>query len=405
MKLALCIPTHHGRANDLRELLDSIFRQKEMGPDAAVQICISDNAAEDGTDELVREYEKRSPFPVTYFRQSTNVGGIRNFFNVVDIATAEFCWLIGSDDLLVENAISKVLAVLSKHPQLAGLSVNKLNVNPLLFYASGPDHPIVLPPDSENSRLISSNALRAFAPSFLFMSAHIFRRTEWQEFEEDYGIEYVESLGKFPHTVVFCHILARRQSWYWLSDYCVLQRVANFVVLEENDNRYSKYAMDLGEDVIDIWRVIFGRNSRCFRDLTKVPFLIFFNPEKVLLYKLEPAMSFADELQLCRFCFRFFWRIPYFWIFSLPVLLTPAFLFRRPIPFAWVAEYLVTNPPRVWTTLRMPLRWLGLAPAAPDVADAARQIVFEQTAPARKIRPMWIADNRKRGSSLPAGPR
>src|SRR5689334_6172114 len=105
MKLALCIPTHHGRVNDLRELLDSILCQKDIEADAAVQICISDNAAEDGTKELVREYAERSPFPITYFRQSTNVGGIKNFFKVVDIATAEYCCLIGSDDLLLNNAV------------------------------------------------------------------------------------------------------------------------------------------------------------------------------------------------------------------------------------------------------------------------------------------------------------
>src|SRR5690242_14858031 len=127
MKLAICIPTHHGRAGTLRQLLDSLLRQRDLPAQARVELCISDNASADGTAELVREYQPRSPFPLKYFRFERDMRGVRNFLNVVSMTESDWCWLVGSDDVLVEGGLAQALRALEGHPEARAATVNKLN--------------------------------------------------------------------------------------------------------------------------------------------------------------------------------------------------------------------------------------------------------------------------------------
>ena len=76
MKLALCIPTHHGRAETLRQLLDSVLRQDGLPAPDGLEITISDNASTDGTADLVRHYQRVSPFAVKYFRFDRDMRGV-----------------------------------------------------------------------------------------------------------------------------------------------------------------------------------------------------------------------------------------------------------------------------------------------------------------------------------------
>lgn len=106
IKLSLCIPTYN-RAAFLGEALDSVIQQATD----EVEIVISDNASDDGTAEMVAEYQGKFP-RITYYRQPENLGFDRNMLKVVDLACGEYCWLLGSDDALAEGAISALLSLL-----------------------------------------------------------------------------------------------------------------------------------------------------------------------------------------------------------------------------------------------------------------------------------------------------
>src|SRR3989338_4912815 len=116
-KLAICIPTHHGRAPYLRELLGSIAPQMPSGRERQSEICISDNASADGTRELVADLRSSIGVPVKYFRFEQDMRGVRNFLNVVDMAEADYCWLVGSDDLILPGGIERILATLDRSPE------------------------------------------------------------------------------------------------------------------------------------------------------------------------------------------------------------------------------------------------------------------------------------------------
>ena len=89
MKLSVCIPTHHGRRDLLREALDSIAGQAHELRSAALEIVVSDNASHDGTDAMVAAFAGEHPaIEVVYGRNERDVR-LANIFRVVERASGD----------------------------------------------------------------------------------------------------------------------------------------------------------------------------------------------------------------------------------------------------------------------------------------------------------------------------
>lgn len=109
IKLSICIPTYN-RADLLGELLASIVSQIDP---KTVEIAISDNGSVDHTQQVVERFIE-SGANIKYARAETNLGADRNYLNSVRIATGEYCWLFGSDDLMPPGAIFHILNVIGE---------------------------------------------------------------------------------------------------------------------------------------------------------------------------------------------------------------------------------------------------------------------------------------------------
>jgi abequosyltransferase len=105
-KLSFTIPTYN-RADYLPELLDSIIDQLSDELKGHVEICISDNASTDNTDEIIDRYKQKYEH-ITYFKHEENQGADLNYLKSVEIASGEFCWFMGSDDALKPGALAKI---------------------------------------------------------------------------------------------------------------------------------------------------------------------------------------------------------------------------------------------------------------------------------------------------------
>ncbi|MGH8932793.1 MAG: glycosyltransferase family 2 protein [Egibacteraceae bacterium] len=75
-----------------------------------VELVISDNASEDRTEEICREYA-RSDERVRYYRQPENIGLQRNFMQVAALAKGEYFRWLGMDDWLDPAYTSRCLEV------------------------------------------------------------------------------------------------------------------------------------------------------------------------------------------------------------------------------------------------------------------------------------------------------
>lgn len=101
--LSICIPTFN-RKRFLAPLLEVL--QGECAGREGVQICISDNASDDGTDALIREWIDRG-LAIDYHRAEKNLGADLNYLQVAAMAKGEWIWFLGSDDLPVAGAVAE----------------------------------------------------------------------------------------------------------------------------------------------------------------------------------------------------------------------------------------------------------------------------------------------------------
>jgi abequosyltransferase len=100
-KISICIPTYN-RAEFLSRTIKSVLQQDDQ-----VQIVVSDNGSLDGTERIMKELSDRYP-QIKYKRYGENAGADRNYLRSIDLADGEFCWFLGSDDVLMPGAIQRV---------------------------------------------------------------------------------------------------------------------------------------------------------------------------------------------------------------------------------------------------------------------------------------------------------
>lgn len=113
IKLSLCIPTYN-RSDALEILLESIYRQIGNHKDE-VEVCISDNASTDDTEEIVKKYIGK--FDLKYDKKENPIHPILNWNNAIDILpSGEYVLMVGDDDVFINNAIERMLDMIQQYP-------------------------------------------------------------------------------------------------------------------------------------------------------------------------------------------------------------------------------------------------------------------------------------------------
>ncbi len=115
-RVSIGLPVFNGMPY-LPQALTSLLTQDEP----AIEIIISDNASDDGTEEYCRALAASDP-RVHYSRNETNRGAAANFQQVLDLSTAPFFAWAAHDDVYAPNFVSSCLQVLKQRPE-SGLCV------------------------------------------------------------------------------------------------------------------------------------------------------------------------------------------------------------------------------------------------------------------------------------------
>lgn len=110
-KVTIGIPTFN-RAHFLSQSLGSALSQSLHD----VEILVSDNASTDTTEALVAATGEGR---VRYVKQATNIGAIRNFQALMDLASAEYFCLLQDDDMIFPDLASRACAALQQNPDAA----------------------------------------------------------------------------------------------------------------------------------------------------------------------------------------------------------------------------------------------------------------------------------------------
>lgn len=185
-KISICIPTFN-RAKHLRNCLNSIIEIQSFSK-LEMEVCVSDNCSTDETQGIV--FHAQKSIPIKYYRNQENEGIPRNFLNVVNMASGEFAWLIGDDDLLLPKSLDNILKLLKDNPEADYFFINSyhLTTEYVLSFPqpfSTKDLPKDMAPFSSYKKSGELPFLNLIDPKISFdflggMFLAVFRRSKWQ---------------------------------------------------------------------------------------------------------------------------------------------------------------------------------------------------------------------------------
>lgn len=115
--LSICIPTYN-RSGDIFLLLESILMHGSAKLSSGhLEVIVSDNASDDDTQEVVEKFSRKSK-NIKYFKNEANMGFAFNLNRVVRESGADYCWLLGSDEVILSGAIEVILEELNRNPDV-----------------------------------------------------------------------------------------------------------------------------------------------------------------------------------------------------------------------------------------------------------------------------------------------
>lgn len=203
--LSVCVRTHN-QERFIRDALDSVLRQHTTFP---YEIIISDDASNDGTVAILKEYQNRYPDKIRLLLQEKNVGGPENLKRVIEASNAKYITCLDGDDFYTdEYKLQKQVDFLEAHPECAACFHNTWNID-----ASGRKLGLFNKPDFH-----AVHDAREFIRERWFVPIHsaVLRR-EYIEFPEWYNTvmndDYVVHLS-----------VAKHAPYYYMPDVMVAYR-------------------------------------------------------------------------------------------------------------------------------------------------------------------------------------
>jgi len=170
MKFSICIPQYN-RIKFLRKSLDILENQEYSN----FEVVISDDCSSDHTKEVINEIKTAYSYPIIYHRFESNQGYDRNLRKSMELATGDYCFVLGNDDTLAHNAVFVQLAHFLKENGLPDLG--------FCNYCEFPD-------DSKITRRALGTGIIGNGPdvalknysSFSFVAGLIFKKTTFDRF-------------------------------------------------------------------------------------------------------------------------------------------------------------------------------------------------------------------------------
>jgi glycosyltransferase involved in cell wall biosynthesis len=106
------LPVYNG-GQHVAQCLDSWLAQEFED----FEVIVSDNASEDGTEAICREYASRDP-RIRYHRNASNLGAAANTNRVFGLASGKYFKLSGHDDWFSPKLLSHCVEVLENRPDV-----------------------------------------------------------------------------------------------------------------------------------------------------------------------------------------------------------------------------------------------------------------------------------------------
>ncbi len=226
-KLSICIPTYN-RSEYLNNCLNSIFLNNINLSE--IDICISDNNSTDNTSEVVIAYENK--LNIKYIKNTKNIGVAQNILKVVGLSDSEFCWIIGDDDLLLNDGVKTVLKLLNQYKGTDYFYINSYNLNKqVLKNHKFPINPSLIKEKmyrfSNNFNDFDCNFIDLIDPKISFdylggLYLSVFKKSKWDENVFRIDKKKIENKllfsnleNTFPHVKIFSYAFKDSKAFYY----------------------------------------------------------------------------------------------------------------------------------------------------------------------------------------------
>ena len=330
MRLSICIPTHHGRRDQLEAALESLADEARGDLPLDLELCVSDNASADGTEAMVAAFTDRHPdLDVVYGRNARDVG-LANMLRVVERASGDWCWLFGSDDIVAEGAVRRLMEVIAAHPDATGIGFRKANFSHDLRSRLEGDAPEAEAPWPELRELDDAATIRAeLVSSRLFMSTNAVRRDRWLAAAAAAG-EAAVATGDWPQLVLLERMIAAHPRWVWLPATLVKARAGAPYVYEDFEGApdLARVHIRLTSGLRRVWGAI-APDRALYRRMMAKAYGIVASSSVVANLKDRPGHTLRNDLGLLWSFAAAYWWLPAFRRHGLPLLLVPVPLWRR----------------------------------------------------------------------------
>ncbi|MGH2919147.1 MAG: glycosyltransferase, partial [Solirubrobacteraceae bacterium] len=313
--LSVCIPTHGRRAEVLRVAMLSVLDQLEPELHDRVEICVSDNASSDGTAEMVSELAERSPVPVSYSRNAADIGLAGNMMRVVELAAGDFCWLLGSDDEMVDGGLRHVIGLIERFPDASGYCVSWANFGADLHDRGEPDAaPYRPPPLTTRAYRGMHDVIDGVGLMWGYISTNVVHRERWLAAAASVG-DRAKDHPTWPQLRIMGEMARRDPVWVYSPHVVVRNRTFSGWMYELGrvPRDHAKMHIDLVDGIDAVLAELIGKGTPLHRELMTRMYWMVASGRVVTQIKRIQRGDWRREVELARSVARAFWWLPDFW--------------------------------------------------------------------------------------------
>lgn len=343
LKLSICIPTYN-RAKFLPEAIDSVMCQVTEKNKERLEICVSDNASTDSTQEIVREMSSKSQISVIYHRNEKNMGSDYNFLKVIEIAKGDFCWFLGSDDKIEKGAIDEILNVIDKNQDIALIMVDKNDYGPDLKERKFTVCPVgggkINGDFSANGYDEIKKYISLLFDYYGYTSTQIVNKSFWDDTlcEIDNIHEYFKA---FIHVYVITKMIKKHPKAIFIQKPFIGYRSGNDSFLEDNHGDVIKRCLlDINgyKQIID--ELLKNWDSKIYKSIIIRSATIHIRSHMIAVKKTKLPIS--KKFWIWRKVIGMYWWIPSFWIKTFPFIIVPRLIYIISYKF-WMKHFILNT--------------------------------------------------------------
>lgn len=225
-RISICIPTYN-RRRYLNETITSILNQVMPKDSSLVEICISDNASTDGTEALIQDLQRNTSVRIVYSRNATNLGADANYLRAVELASGDYCWYMGSDDVAIPGSLARFLREIDEEHDI--YLCNRIDCDIEMNYICD-RYWLDASIQSEIFDFADPNQFSKYADYsksvgalFGYLSSIVFKRKKWQAV----AIDPIFIGSAYSHVYMLLSFVKTGCSLKYISDHLVKSRGGN----------------------------------------------------------------------------------------------------------------------------------------------------------------------------------